>query len=226
MKYSYQQFPSYCWYNSIPYINQDRSERESSAERLTDSSNNCLKIGDLAPDFSLEGVIGGERTNINLSEHRVKWAVVFFYASDFTFVWPTELAAVAAKINEFRRLNTVIFGISTDSIYSHKIFTQVSASGRKINFPLLSDRSQQVSKKYGVLNEKEGFTYRATFIVDPEGVIQAIFTNPPSVGRNIDEIIRIIEALQYSRKTNLVIPANWKSGEPGIERDWSMVGKY
>ena len=129
-------------------------------------------------------------------------------------------------MNEFRRLNTVIFGISTDSIYSHKIFTQISPSCKKINFPLLSDRSQEVSKKYGVLNEKEGFTYRATFIIDPEGVIQAIFINPPSVGRNIDEIIRIVEALQYSKKTNLAIPANWKSGEPGIERDWSMVGKY
>jgi hypothetical protein len=86
MQYPYQQFQNYCWYNSIPYFNQDRSERESSAERLTDSSNNCLKIGDLAPDFSLEGVIGDERTSINLSEHRGRWVVVLFYASDFTFV--------------------------------------------------------------------------------------------------------------------------------------------
>lgn len=226
MKYPYQRFPDYCWYNSIPYFRQDRSERESSTESLTDASRNCLKIGDLAPDFSLEGVLGGEKTKINLSDQRGRWTVVFFYASDFTFVWPTELAAVAAKMNEFRRLNTVIFGISTDSIYSHKIFTQLSPSGRKINFPLLSDRSQEVSKKYGVLNQKEGFTYRATYIMDPEGVIQAIFINPPSVGRNIDEIIRIVEALQYSQKTNLAIPANWKSGEPGIERDWNMVGKY
>lgn len=90
----------------------------------------------------------------------------------------------------------------------------------------MSDRSQEVSKKYGVLNEKEGFTYRATFIVDPEGIIQAIFINPQSVGRNINEIIRMIQALQYSKKTNLAIPANWQTGQPGIERDWNMVGKY
>lgn len=226
MKYHYQQFPYYCWYNSIPYFHEYRSERESSTERLTNASTYCLKIGDLAPNFSLEGVLDGERTKINLSEQRGRWTVVFFYSSDFGFVCSTELAAVASKINEFIRLNTVIFGISTDSIYSHKILTQVSPSGRKINFPLLSDRSQEVSKKYGILNEKEGFTYRAAFIIDPEGVIQAIVINPPSVGRNIDEIIRIVEALQYSKKTNLAIPANWKSGEPGIERDWNMIGKY
>lgn len=86
MKYNYQQFPYYCWYNSIPYFHQDRSERESLAERLTDESSNCLKIGDFAPDFSLEGVLGGEKTKINLRENRGKWAAVFFYSSDFTFV--------------------------------------------------------------------------------------------------------------------------------------------
>lgn len=125
MKYPYQRFTDYCWYNSIPYFRQDRSESESSTERLTAASRNCLKIGDLAPDFSLEGVLVGEKTKINLSDQRGRWTVVFFYASDFTFVWPTELAAVAAKMNEFRRLNTVIFGISTDSIYSHKYHHQV-----------------------------------------------------------------------------------------------------
>lgn len=86
MKYHYQQFPYYCWYNSIPYFHQDRSERETSTEGWIDASRNCLKIGDLAPDFSLEGVLGGERTEINLRDQRGRWTVVFFYASDFTFV--------------------------------------------------------------------------------------------------------------------------------------------
>ena len=86
MKYHYEQFPYYYRCNSIPDFHQNRSERESSTERLTDASRNCLKIGDLAPDFSLEGVLGGERTKINLSEQRGRWTVVFFYASDFTFV--------------------------------------------------------------------------------------------------------------------------------------------
>lgn len=129
-------------------------------------------------------------------------------------------------MSEFRRLSTVVLGISTDSIYSHKILMQVSPLASKENFPLLSDRTQEVSSQYGVLNEKEGFAYRGTFIIDPEGIIQAIFIYPHSVGRNSDEIVRTVEALQYSKKTNLVIPADWKIGEPGMERDWNMVGKY
>lgn len=103
---------------------------------------------------------------------------------------------------------------------------QASPSGRKINFPVLSDRPQKVSKKYGILSEEEGLANRGTYIIDPEGIIQAIIVNPRSIGRNIDEIIRIIEALQYSERTNLATPANWKSGEPGISKDWNMVGKY
>jgi peroxiredoxin (alkyl hydroperoxide reductase subunit C) len=86
MKHPYEQFPRYCWYNSEPYISEEGSKRERTVESLKKWSNNCLKIGDLAPDFSLEGVIGGERTNINLSQQRGRWAVVFFYSSDFTFV--------------------------------------------------------------------------------------------------------------------------------------------
>jgi hypothetical protein len=86
MKYPCEQFPNYSWYNSMPYYHENRSEWGSSTERLPDDSESCLKIGDLAPDFSLEGVLGGERTKINLSQQRGPWTVVFFYASDFTFV--------------------------------------------------------------------------------------------------------------------------------------------
>ncbi|QEK13543.1 redoxin domain-containing protein [Crassaminicella thermophila] len=123
-------------------------------------------------------------------------------------------------------MNTEVLAISTDSIYSHKIFTQTSPSGKKINYPLLSDRTQEVSKKYGILNEKEGFAYRGAFIIDPEGTIQAIIINPQPVGRNIDEILRIIQALQFNRKTGLGAPAGWNVGDPGIKIGWDYVGKY
>lgn len=136
------------------------------------------------------------------------------------------MAAVADRYNEFKRLNTVVLAISTDSIYSHKIFKQTSPSGRKINYPLLSDRTQEVSKKYGILNEEEGFAYRSTFIIDPEGTIQAWLTNPQPVGRNIDEILRIIEALQFTRRTDRGAPAGWRPGDPGIPVGWEYVGKY
>lgn len=103
---------------------------------------------------------------------------------------------------------------------------QTSPSGQKINFPLLSDRTQKVSKKYGILNEKEGFAYRGTFIIDPEGTIQAWLVNPQPVGRNIDEILRILAALQYNRKTGLAAQAGWEPGDKGIKTGWEYVGKY
>lgn len=103
---------------------------------------------------------------------------------------------------------------------------ETSPSGRKVNFPLLSDRTQEVSKKYKILNEKAGAAYRATFIINPEGTIQAVLVNPIPVGRNIDEILRIIEGLQYYASTGIAAPADWKPGEPGIKTGWEFVGKY
>ncbi len=106
------------------------------------------------------------------------------------------------------------------------MFKQTSPSGQKINYPLLSDRTQKVSKMYGVLNEDEGFAYRSAFIVDPDGKIRAWLTNPQPVGRNIDEILRIIEALQYYNDTGLAAQAGWKPGDEGIKIGWDYVGKY
>lgn len=103
---------------------------------------------------------------------------------------------------------------------------EISPSGRKINYPLLSDRTHEVTKRYGVLNEKTGAAYRATFIIDPEGRIQSWLVNGQPVGRNIDEIIRLIQALQYNRITGLGVPADWNPGDPGISTDWENVGKY
>lgn len=136
------------------------------------------------------------------------------------------MAAVADKIEEFDALNTEVLAISTDSIYSHKVFEQISPSGQKINYPLLSDRTQKVSKTYGVLNEDEGYAYRSAFIIDPEGKIRAWLTNPQTVGRNIDEILRIIAALQYFEETGLAAPAGWEPGDKGIEIGWDYVGRY
>lgn len=103
---------------------------------------------------------------------------------------------------------------------------QTSPSAKKINYPLLSDRTQEISRKYGVLNEKEGFAYRGAFIIDPNGNIQAYLVNPQPVGRNINEILRIIQGLQYNRRTELGVPANWQPGERGIPVGWDYVGKY
>ncbi|MBH9965051.1 redoxin domain-containing protein [Bacillus enclensis] len=135
------------------------------------------------------------------------------------------MAAVAAIHEQLKLLNTDVLAISTDSVYSPKVFTEVSPSASQVMFPLLSDRTHQISKTYRVLNEKTGATLRATIIINPEGMIVTKLVNPLEVGRNVYEILRIIEGLQYNRRTGKGVPANWVPGQPGISRDPKNIGK-
>jgi alkyl hydroperoxide reductase subunit AhpC len=135
------------------------------------------------------------------------------------------LAAVAAIYDQLKVLDTDVLAISTDSVYSHKVFTEVSPSASKVMFPILSDRSHKISKAYRVLNEKTGTTFRATIIIDPEGIIVTKFVYPLEVGRNVYEILRVIQGIQYGRRTGEGIPANWIPGKPGIIRDPKYIGR-
>ena len=135
------------------------------------------------------------------------------------------MAAVAAIYHQLRSLNIDVLAISTDSVYSHKIFAEISPSVAQVTFPLLSDRTHQISKAYRVLNEKTGATFRATIMIDPEGTIMAKFINPAEVGRNAYEILRVIQGIQYSRRTGEGVPANWVPGRPGRIRDPKYIGK-
>jgi peroxiredoxin (alkyl hydroperoxide reductase subunit C) len=126
----------------------------------------------------------------------------------------------------FDALNTIVLAISTDSIYCTKIMLQTSPSGRGVNFPILSDRALRVSRQYGILNENEGFAYRASFIIDPEGRVQWSIVNPQPVGRSIEEILRVLAGLQYNRSTDMALPPDWQPGERGIPTGWDYVGKY
>ena len=125
----------------------------------------------------------------------------------------------------FEQLGVKILAISTDSVYSHKIFAEVSPSGRIIQYPLLSDRSLIIAQKYGVLREEVGFAFRATFIIAPGGEVKYTCLYPPEVGRNVAEIIRVVQGLQYEAATGLGIPAGWRPGKQGIQKDFSLVGK-
>lgn len=135
------------------------------------------------------------------------------------------MAAVAAIHSQLRSLNVEVLAISTDSVFSHKIFTEISPSAAQVTFPLISDRTHQISKAYRVLNEKTGATFRATIIIDPEGTIVSKFVNPPEVGRNVYEILRVIQGIQYSRRTGEGVPANWVPDQSGIIRDPKYIGK-
>jgi peroxiredoxin (alkyl hydroperoxide reductase subunit C) len=133
---------------------------------------------------------------------------------------------VAVRYDKFKKLGAEILGISTDSVYSHKIFAQTSPSARKVQYPLLADQTGAISRCYGAYNPLTGTASRTTVIISPKDQLVKYFCKyPGAVGRNADELIRILQALQFTESTGLGAPAGWQPGDPGIPRDWALVGK-
>jgi peroxiredoxin 2/4 len=167
-----------------------------------------LMVGQKAPEFTLEGVVGkGDFKKISLPDFKGKWVVLFFYPLDFTFVCPTEIQEFSKRESEFKKLNAVVLGASVDSKFSHKEW--INGNLGALSYPLLSDINREVSRKYGALIEEQGFATRATFIVDPEGVLQYALYHNTNVGRSVNETLRVLEAIQTGERC----PAEWKRGE-------------
>lgn len=171
-----------------------------------------LKVGKPAPHFSAEAYVNGDTKKISLSDYKGKWVVLFFYPLDFTFVCPTELRSLGKAEEEFTKLNTQLIGASVDSVDCHKAWFPRDLP--EVKFPVLSDLSHTISSKYGVLIEEKGHSLRGTFIIDPEGVLQYITVSSLDVGRSVDEILRVLQALQ----TGGLCPMDWKPGQKTIER--------
>lgn len=133
---------------------------------------------------------------------------------------------MAAHHHILEQIGAKVLALSTDSVYAHKVFAETSPSARKVQFPLVSDRNQCISKTYGVLREDLGFTFRATFIIAPGGEIKYSSLYPAEVARNVSEIIRIIHGLQHEAATGEGIPAGWHPGKQGIKKDFSRAGRY
>lgn len=169
-----------------------------------------------APSFSADAVVDGQERKINLEDYKGSFVVVFFYPKDFTFVCPTELHALQDKLAEFKKRQAVVLAISSDTAATHKkwLNTEKRDGGiAGITFPLISDKTKAIARKYGVLDEKAGLAYRGYFIIDPEGVVQALQITGQSVGRSVDEILRLLDAIQLSKKSGDVCPANWRPGK-------------
>lgn len=150
-----------------------------------------------------------------LDSYRGKWLALFFYPLDFTFVCPTEITAFSDRAQEFFDVDCEILGVSTDSVHSHRawIKTPVDQNGLgEINFPLASDITKQVARDYGVLVEEEGVALRGLFLIDPEGIIRYQVVHDMNVGRNVDEVLRVLEAAQSGG----LCAANWKPGEANL----------
>ena len=171
-----------------------------------------VKVGERAPDFALDALVstekGKEFRRVSLGEHRGKWVVLFFYPADFTMVCPTELKGFSGALGEFKKLDAVVLGASTDSKYSHLAWVQRGDLGT-IEFPLLSDQKKEVALTYGCLDEKEGVALRALYIIDPEGVLQYQVVHNLDIGRSVEETLRVLEALQ----TGSLCPLGWHPGQ-------------
>jgi len=165
-----------------------------------------LKVGDQAPDFELEGYLKDKFKTYSLADFKGKWAILLFYPSDFTLICPTEITSLNNRIEDFKKLNTAIAGISVDSTHSHKKWAEELGG---LEFPLLSDFHKRISRDYNVLLEDEGVALRGTFIINPDGIIKHITISDNDIGRSIDEILRTLSALQ----TGKLCPINWKPGE-------------
>jgi peroxiredoxin (alkyl hydroperoxide reductase subunit C) len=176
-----------------------------------------LTIGDRFPDFRLQAVVsldkGREFTEVNGLGHPGKWKIVFFWPMDFTFVCPTEIAEFGRRYREFRDRGTEVLGVSADTQYVHLAWRRNHPDLKNLPFPMLADTRRELSSALGVLHKQEGVPLRATFIVDPDSVIRHASVNDLSVGRSVDEVLRILDALQ----TDELCPCGWHKGEPTLE---------
>ncbi len=164
------------------------------------------QVGEEAPAFIAEALDGKKFRQVSSEEYRGKWMLLFFYPLDFTFVCPTELLELNKRFKEFEALNCQIIGCSTDSVYSHQAWTKEIGD---FNFPILADMTQEIAESYGVLVADKGVSLRGAFLVDPDGVLQSATINNLPVGRNIDELLRVLKAFQ----TGELCPVGWKEGD-------------
>ena len=190
----------------------------------------CM-IGQKAPDFSAKAVMGNNSINENfkLSDLKGKYVVLFFYPLDFTFVCPTEILEFNRKLAEFRQRNCEVLGVSVDSQFSHLAWkeTPVEKGGiGKLGYPLVADLTKQIARDYGVLTQDGAVAYRGTFLIDKEGVVRHLVINDLGLGRNIDETLRMVDALQHLEEFGEVCPAGWHKGEDAMKPTHDGVSGY
>ena len=171
-----------------------------------------LTVGDKFPKYSMQAVVslqkGSEFRVVTHEDDPGKWKVVFFWPMDFTFVCPTEIAEFGRKSKDFADRDTVVLGVSTDTHFVHLAWRKDHADLKDLPISMLADTKKTLSSELGILNS-DGVAYRATYLVDPDGVIRHVSVNDMSVGRNVDEVLRILDALQ----TDELCPCNWKKGD-------------
>ncbi|MBI4042002.1 MAG: peroxiredoxin [Deltaproteobacteria bacterium] len=188
-----------------------------------------IQVQKPAPLFKGKAVVGKEFKEISLEDYKGKWLVLFFYPLDFTFVCPTEITAFSDYVEKFRKLGAEVVGCSVDSHYSHLAWVntpRVEGGLGELKFPLLSDLTKNIARSYGVLLEQAGISLRGLFIINPEGKVQYHLVHDLGVGRNVEEVLRVLEALQQTAKTGEVCPANWAPGKKTMKPDPTGSKEY
>ena len=183
-------------------------------------------IGSTLKPFTAQAYKAGKFIEVSDTDTKGKWAVFFFYPADWTFVCPTELEDLADLHGTFGNMGVEIFSVSTDTHFSHKAWAETSPAIGKVRFTMLGDPSGTITNNFGVMREGAGLADRATFLVDPDGIIQFVEMTSEGVGRNAMELLRKVKAAQYVRAhPGEVCPAKWEEGETTLAPSLDLVGK-
>jgi len=185
-----------------------------------------IQLNTKAPDFSVMAFHENDFHRMTLESVKGKWAVLFFYPADFTFVCPTELEDMAEHYDDFKKLGVEVLSVSTDTHFVHKAWHDTSEAINKIRFPMLADPEHTLSTAYQVLRHEGGVADRATFVIDPDGMIKSIEVSDEPVGRHAKELLRKVLALQHARENpGIACPAKWAPGQQTLTPGIDLVGK-
>lgn len=183
-------------------------------------------VGDEIPEIKAQAYHEDEVKDIDLADYRGKWLVLLFYPADFTFVCPTELSEAADNYELFKKEGAEIISVSTDTAFVHKAWHDQSEAIGKIRYPMLADPTGNVCRQFGTYIEEDGLSYRATFIIDPDGIVKSVEMHDNSIGRNIRESLRKLQAAKFVREhEGKVCPASWTPGADTLTPGLDLVGK-
>ena len=205
---------------SFTFFAEGKAHMASVDSKSETAQQQFARVGHKAPDFEVaaydrrhDGDEAKMFPTLRLSDYKGKWRCLFFYPLDFTFVCPTEIVAFSNAIGEFEDRDCAVLTASTDSVYSHKGWCDSHPELKSLAYPMLADTGHELSRAYGVLDEKKGIAYRGVFLLDPDGIIRWLAIHVRGVGRNVDEVLRGLDALQ----TDKLCPCNWKKGDQTLD---------
>ena len=185
-------------------------------------------VTEAAPTFTAQALVNGEFKQISLEQYKGKKVVLFFYPFDFTFVCPTEILAMSDAMDEFTKRDTVVLGCSVDSHFSHLAWASVDRKEggiKGVRFPLLADINKTIARDYNVLLPG-GMALRGLFVINKDGVLKHMTVNHNDLGRNVEEVLRIVDAVDFSEEHGEVCPANWHKGDKAMKANSSSLKEY